>query len=102
MLNNIKIIVKSKLKLITFLICSMIIKIHCEVNELQGKLLNSLLLNDGNLFLANANGLFIFNNNLENKIKQSTYMSKTVNSGNIYSLSSKTIIIHLVYLSLPA
>ena len=92
MLNNIKIIVKSKLKLITFLICSMIIKIHCEVNELQGKLLNSLLLNDGNLFLANANGLFIFNNNLENKIKQSTYMSKTVNSGNIYSLSSKTII----------
>ena len=95
MLDNIylKIIAKSKLKLIAFLICSIFIKIHCEEQELKGKLLNSILLNDGNLFLANINGLFISDNNLQNIIQQSTYKSKTVNLGNINSLSTKTIIV---------
>lgn len=90
---NIKIIVKSKLKLVAFLIFSMIIKTHCEADVLKGKLLNSILLNDENLFLANINGLFISDNSLQNIIQQSTYMSKTVNSGNINSLSSNTIIV---------
>ena len=95
MLNNvnIKIIVKTKLSLVVFLICSIIIKIHCEANELKGKLLNSILLNDGNLFIANINGLFICDNNLENMIKQSSYMSKTVDSGNINMISTKTKIV---------
>jgi len=96
MLNNvnIKIIINTKLKLVAFLICSLIIKTHCEVQELlKGKLLNSILLNDGNLFLANVNGLFISDNNLQNIIQSSNNLSKTVNSGNVNSLSSKTIIV---------
>ena len=66
--------------------------IYSEVDSLKGTYPNCLLLQNGNLFLTNINGMFIYDINLHNKLKQYAYYNKTIDSNNIGIISSNTII----------
>jgi hypothetical protein len=81
-----------KLNLIFFIHLVLVTDIYTLSDPLKGRNPNSLLLQNGKLFITNVNGMFIYDTNLQNKDKEYIYYNKTINDDNIDDISSKTLI----------
>ena len=81
-----------KLRVIVFFIFSIIKKIYCESGQIEGTYPNVLLLNNGNLFISNNLGMFVYDADLIHKIKEHAYYNKSIDSDEIEKISSKTLI----------
>ena len=87
---NIFFILKNHFNLFLFLILLIIQKIYNIDELLQGTFPKTLLLQDGNLFLTNVNGMYICDMNLETIINSQPYDNTQINS-NINEMDMETI-----------
>ena len=90
--NNLLFKIRVKLNIIIFIFLTIFNKIYCEANLFEGKYPNCLLLQNGYLFVANINGMFLYDTELQTECKNHIYYNKTVNDQNIDLISKNTII----------
>ena len=86
-------IIKFQLNLISFIIILIISPIISQSLGIKAQYPHSLLLHNGKLFIANIEGIFICNINLDQTYETYSYYNKTVNSENIGVISKKTLIV---------
>ena len=84
---------RCQLNLISFIIILIIPLILNQSLGIRAKYPHSLLMHNGNLFIANIEGMFICDINLSQSYKSISYRNKTVNSENIGVISQKTLIV---------
>ena len=84
--------IRNKLNLIIFILLATFNKIYSQINIVQGRNPNCLLLQNGYLFITNINGMFLYDTELQNQYKSHIYYNKTINEQNINSISQNTII----------
>ena len=82
------IIMKNQLNLIIFLIFALISEIYTANDPLQGSYPNSLLFQNGKLFIANYNGFHVYDKALQTSSKSQPYSSIEINEEKL----SKTLI----------
>ena len=80
------------IKYIFFLILYAISPIINETNPLIGKLTNCLLLQNGDLFITNSNGMHIYDTNLVTLKNSYHYNSLEINDQNFDKISKNTLI----------
>ena len=81
-----------RLQLFFIIFLTALKEIFNEEDSLKGTYPNSLLLQNGNLFITNENGMFIYDINLQNEYKHYTYFNKTINKWYDYLFSIKCCI----------
>ena len=90
---NIKNKIKYQLNLIPFIIILIISPILSQSLGIKAEYPHTLLLHNGNLFIANIEGIFICDINLNQTYKTYSYYNKSVTSQNIEVISKKTLIV---------
>ena len=81
--------IKKQKKLFILLLFSIFTNIYNQGN-IEGSFPKTLLLQNGNIFLANSKGMYIYDKKLETQIKSHSYSNDI--SSNIYAIISKILI----------